>query len=139
MATMIEERPRSVWRNPERWRESNMRTVYDWHTDTYYRYALPIEPAGSYNFPLDDNGDSELLALVKGDTGEMIGFQVENFRSVWIRRQPEFNGLELFLQFYPILNPLYQLWEKIIGHATDGILKDVNRESSSLLEHMCPT
>ncbi len=83
--TITEETPYYGRRDPERWRASNLQVRYDRKADILYVYALPIEPAGGVYVDEDD----ELLGLMSLKTREMIGYQVENFRSVWLKKHPE--------------------------------------------------
>jgi len=74
-----------VWMNAKRWELSNTRAEYDRKADIFYVYALPREPAGRVcyiNF-------ADILALVSRDTHQIIGFQVDNFQSVWLPAHPE--------------------------------------------------
>lgn len=70
--------------NRHRWQHSNVRLRYDRRTDTFFVHALPIVPAGGiYVGPQD-----EALLLVT-DQKEIVGMQLENFRSLWLKRHPE--------------------------------------------------
>ncbi len=136
MATMIDEKPRSLWTNPERWRMTNRQTVYDYHTDTYFVFALPKESAGSFHVDPPKGSDGEMFMLVNGHTNQIVGVQIDNFRTVWLKEHPEF-GIASWTLRNPVFNYIGHLWGEELSGISRGILNNVNRESGGLLDQVC--
>ncbi len=76
--------PPKLSMNKTRWCLENTRTEYDRKADTFYVYALPKEPASHVYYI---NG-KDALALVARDTQEIVGYQIDNFGSEWIKKYP---------------------------------------------------
>jgi len=72
------------WRDEQRWRLSNFYGTYDHRMDIFYLYAPPLDPATCIYARLGD-----CLALISSDTHELVGYQIDNFRSVWLTAHPE--------------------------------------------------
>jgi len=141
MATMTTDQPRSLWPNNERWRSGNLRLDYDRKADVLYIFALPVEPAGSFNIGAGDktdNAENEVFLLVKGPTGEIVGVQIDNFRTVWANAHPNIRATARRVT-HPTLSKISGLWGATMDNLTKDILSDVNRESGGLLDQACPS
>lgn len=138
MATMMDDKPRSLWTNPGRWRTTNRQTVYDYHMDTYFVFALPKENAGSYHVDTANGSDDEMFILVNGQTGEIVGVQIDNFRTVWLKEHPDI-GIPAWTLKNPLFNQIGRIRGATLSGISKGILNDVNRESGGLLDQVCPS
>jgi len=141
MATMTTDQPRSLWQNGERWYPGNLRLDYDRKADVLYIFALPVEPAGSFNIGAADKTDeaeNEVFLLVKGSTGEIVGVQIDNFRTVWAKAHPDIRATARRVT-HPTLSKISGLWGATMDNLTKGILNDVNRESGGLLDQAGPS
>lgn len=72
-------------RDPKRWDLRNVRAEYDRKEDIFRVYALPIEPVDHIYYA--NMGDA--LVIVSRDTHQPVGYQVDNFRLVWLKAHPE--------------------------------------------------
>jgi len=88
--------------------------------DIFYVYALPILPASSTYYV----NTSEFLALVSCDTHEIIGFQVERFRSMWVKSHPELQA-QARKAATPIAHPLLRRFNGAWANFTTAVVRSL--------------
>jgi len=107
---------------PTRWRSENIQFQYDRSADIFYSHTLPIVPArGIYVGPKPD-----VILLVTAEA-EIVGMQIEAFRSVWLKGHPEAAKLGFAThRFYPYLAHI--VW----GNVRQVVASAVATETSHL-------
>lgn len=115
--------PIMVYRDPQRWRIDNVQVQYDRQTDILYMHTLPMVSAGGIYLRPGD----EMLVLVQGN-GEVVGMQIENFRTVWLKTHPE-----VVPSFRAATRPiLSHLMHTAWGNFSRIVVNSVTREASSI-------
>jgi hypothetical protein len=93
-----------------------------------YVYALPRVKAGGVY--LTGPRDDEILALVAVD-GEVVGYQIENFRSVWLKQHPEAQA-----SFRETRKPLSRLLRATSANFTHIIVNSLTKETERADHHI---
>lgn len=111
--------------NKDRWGHGT-RVEYDRKADIFCLYALPKEPADQVYYVQDDDG----LLLVARGTYQIVGFQVDHFRSEWLKKHPELDTKAQKAKT-PIAYPLLRRFSSAWADFTAAVVKVIQGTSGA--------
>jgi len=115
-----------TWRDLERWEQSNVRGTYDRKMDILYLYAPPLDPAMCIYAKLND-----FLVLVSRETHEIVGYQIDNFTSVWLKAHPEIQA-QARVAARPLAHPLLRRFSGAWTEFTKTVATSLTRASQNI-------
>ena len=114
--------------NAKQWSTSNVRLAYDESADMLF--VRLGEPTLVDNLPIEDRDD--ILAMVRPGTNQIIGFQIENYKHGWLKRNSDVAAI---LSEDPALFQHYNspATNFNIGFRPSAVRSSVNREIQAII------